>query len=132
MAISLNNHESRINSINTNISSLGTRITKLENAPPSKQWEIVTYPSGGSGKTKTLTIPSHLTSYNFAVISISKTYTTAVLYVSSSPTSVNGGTNGPQKVSAGISFAKNGNTIIVSRYTSLTINFGQIQIMFYK
>ena len=41
MAISLNNHESRINSINTNISSLGTRITNLENAPPSKQWEIV-------------------------------------------------------------------------------------------
>lgn len=40
MAISLNNHESRINSINTNISSLGTRITNLEKNP--KKTHIVT------------------------------------------------------------------------------------------
>ena len=40
MAISLNDHESRINSINTNISSLGTRITNLEKNPP-KSYAIV-------------------------------------------------------------------------------------------
>ena len=54
MAISLNtvnntanNHESRINSINTNISSLGTRITKLETNPPSSV-AIVTINKSGS------------------------------------------------------------------------------------
>lgn len=125
MAISLNNHESRINSINTNISSLGTRITKLENAPPPKQWEIVNCTLTGGRAT----LNKDYSGWNYCLLSaMIKKYDPNVrarisnngktLYASST---IGGDVTGSLSVS--------GKSVTLGYYTD---EFRTITILFYK
>lgn len=137
MAITMKNLNDRISTLEgkasttpINMKNLSDRLANLE--ATAKKWEIVTYPSGEYGKSKTLTIPAHLVDYNFAVISISETYVNTLFFVSSSPTSVNGESVTTAKIGGGMWFTKSGSTIVASRNSNITLQFGQIQIMFYK
>lgn len=141
MAISLNNHESRINSINTNISSLGTRITNLETNPPSTV-SIVTISRSGSN---TFPIPSAHQSKSFAVIGMSisgsgsasgPTYSATVTDGQTISASGQGGTASKTRGSCSIKFSKSGTNIVASTSmdaTTLSVGIpSSIKVLFYK
>ena len=142
MAISLNNHESRINSINTNISSLGTRITNLETNPPSTV-SIVTISRSGSN---TFSIPSaHQSKKKFAIISMSISgsgrdqapkYSTTITDGQTISATGEGGTADRTYGSCSIRFSKSGTNIVASSSKGgMTTSVGipsSIKVLFYK
>lgn len=130
MAISLNNHESRINSINTNISSLGTRIANLEKAPPSKDWAVVTLT--GSQTTQWAIPSTYLNGYNFYVVGWSGFKMSSYYEQEYSNNRMNHYVTKDGKYRFIYRFERNGNYIrtVLEQSANPTIN--NIIVMFYK